>query len=86
MESDDILVWDQVCVIEKPKFVRQLMQIGNCGSPIETEAGWLLLTHGVGPMRRYYIGASLLDLHDPCRVVGQTRGPLIVPIDEERSG
>ena len=62
------------------------MQIGNCGSPIETEAGWLLLTHGVGPMRRYCIGATLLDLDDPCRVIGQTREPLIMPTDEERTG
>ena len=86
MESDDILVWDQARIIEEPKFLWQVMQIGNCGSPIETEAGWLLLTHGVGPMRRYCIGASLLDLHDPCRVIGQTREPLIVPTDEERWG
>ncbi len=62
MESDDILVWDQARVIEAPKFLWQIMQIGNCGSPIETEAGWLLLTHGVGPMRQYCIGATLLDL------------------------
>ena len=62
------------------------MQIGNCGSPIETEAGWLLLTHGVGPMRRYCIGATLLDLDDPCRVIGLTREPLIVPTDDERTG
>ena len=86
MESDDILVWDQARLIEAPKFLWQVMQIGNCGSPIETEAGWLLLTHGVGPMRRYCIGATLLDLDDPCRVIGQTREPLIVPTDEERHG
>jgi predicted GH43/DUF377 family glycosyl hydrolase len=86
MESDDILVWDQARVIEAPKFLWQVMQIGNCGSPIETEAGWLLLTHGVGPMRRYCIGATLLDLDDPCRVIGQTREPLIMPTDEERTG
>ena len=86
MESDDILAWDQARVIEAPKFIWQVMQIGNCGSPIETEAGWLLITHGVGPMRRYCIGATLLDLDDPCRVIGLTREPLIVPSDEERSG
>ena len=86
MESDDILAWDQARAIEAPKFFWQVMQIGNCGSPIETEAGWLLLTHGVGPMRRYCIGATLLDLDDPCRVIGQTREPLIVPTDEERTG
>ena len=86
MESDDILVWDQARVIESPKYLWQIMQIGNCGSPIETEAGWLLLTHGVGPMRRYCIGATLLDLDDPCHVIAQTREPLILPSDEERSG
>ena len=86
MESDDILVWDQARVIESPKYLWQIIQIGNCGSPIETEAGWLLLTHGVGPMRRYCIGATLLDLDDPCRVIGVTREPLIVPSDEGRSG
>ena len=86
MESDDILVWDQARVIDAPKFLWQVMQIGNCGSPIETEAGWLLLTHGVGPMRRYCIGATLLDLDDPCRVIGQTREPLIMPTDAERTG
>jgi predicted GH43/DUF377 family glycosyl hydrolase len=86
MESDDVLVWDLARVIEAPRFLWQVMQIGNCGSPIETEAGWLLLTHGVGPMRRYCIGATLLDRDDPCRVIGQTREPLIVPSDEERTG
>jgi predicted GH43/DUF377 family glycosyl hydrolase len=86
MESDDILAWDQASVIESPKYLWQIMQIGNCGSPIETEAGWLLLTHGVGAMRRYCIGATLLDLDNPCRVIGLTREPLIVPGDDERSG
>jgi predicted GH43/DUF377 family glycosyl hydrolase len=86
MESSDVLVWDSARVVEAPRFLWQVMQIGNCGSPIETEAGWLLLTHGVGPMRRYCIGATLLDLDDPCRVIGQTREPLIVPTDEERTG
>ena len=56
-----------------------MIQIGNCGSPLETEAGWLLLTHGVGPMRQYCIGATLLDHDDPCRVIGQTSEPLLVP-------
>ena len=86
MESDDIRCWDRARQIQAPKYPWQVMQIGNCGSPIETEAGWLLLTHGVGPMRQYCIGAMLLDLDDPCRVIGQTREPLIVPVDQERSG
>ena len=62
------------------------MQIGNCGSPIETGAGWLVLTHGVGPMRRYAIGALLLDLNDPRKVIGHLREPLLVPDATERDG
>jgi predicted GH43/DUF377 family glycosyl hydrolase len=62
------------------------MQQRHCGSPLETEAGWLLLTHGVAPMRHYCIGATLLDRDDPSRVIGQTREPLLVPAEEERSG
>ena len=73
-------------LIQAPKFPWQVIQIGNCGSPIETERGWLLLTHGVGPMRQYCIGATLLDHDDPSRVIGQTREPLLVANDEERSG
>jgi predicted GH43/DUF377 family glycosyl hydrolase len=62
-----------------------VVQIGNCGSPLETEAGWLLVTHGVGPMRQYCIGATLLDRDDPRRVLGQTREPLLMPTDEGRT-
>ena len=69
-----------------PEFPWQVIQIGNCGSPLETESGWLLLTHGVGPMRQYCIGASLLNHDDPCRVIGQTREPLLVPSENERFG
>jgi predicted GH43/DUF377 family glycosyl hydrolase len=86
MESDDVLCWDQAQVIQVPKFAWQLIQIGNCGSPIETERGWLMMTHGVGPMRQYCIGATLLDREDPRRVIGQTREPLLVANEEERSG
>lgn len=64
----------------------ELIQIGNCGSPIETEAGWLVLTHGVGPMRRYAIGAMLLDLEDPSRTIAQLPEPLMVPEADEREG
>ncbi|MBW2712386.1 MAG: glycosidase, partial [Deltaproteobacteria bacterium] len=64
----------------------ELIQIGNCGSPIETEAGWLVLTHGVGPLRRYAIGAILLDLEDPQRVIGQLVEPLLTPAPDERDG
>ena len=62
------------------------MKIGNCGSPIETEAGWLVITHGVGPMRKYSLGAILLDLNDPARIVGELREPLISPGANQRDG
>ena len=64
----------------------ELIQVGNCGSPIETDAGWLVLTHGVGPMRRYAIGALLLDLRHPQRVVAELRHPLLDPDRTEREG
>ena len=62
------------------------MQLGNCGSPLETEAGWLVMTHGVGPMRCYSLGAILLDRDDPKRVIGHLDDPLLVPTGEEREG
>ena len=86
MESDDVYVWDEASLLCAPKFPWEVIQIGNCGSPIETEAGWLLLTHGVGPMRQYCIGATLLDHDDPSRVIGQTSEPLLVPTGSERIG
>ncbi len=86
MESDDVLYWEQAQVIQKPQFPWQVIQLGNCGSPIETEKGWLLMTHGVGPMRQYSIGASLFDLEEPWRLIGQTCEPLLAPTDLERAG
>ena len=86
MESDDVLDWDRAQLLQTPTFPWQVIQIGNCGSPLETEAGWLLLTHGVGPMRQYCIGATLLDHDDPCRVIAQTDEPLLVPSETERFG
>jgi predicted GH43/DUF377 family glycosyl hydrolase len=86
MESDDVRVWDEARLLQAPRFVWEIIQVGNCGSPLETEAGWLLLTHGVGPMRRYCIGATLLDLDDPSRVIGQTAEPLLMPAGPERAG
>lgn len=86
MESDDVRVWDEARLLCVPKFPWEVIQIGNCGSPLETEAGWLLLTHGVGPMRQYCIGATLLDLNDPSRVIGQTSEPLLTPTGSERIG
>ena len=86
VQSDNVKVWDDAKLLQKPKFSWEVIQIGNCGSPLETDAGWLLLTHGVGPMRQYCIGATLLDRDDPSRVIGQTREPLLVPTGHERSG
>ncbi len=86
MESDDVLAWEHAQLIQEPKFAWQVIQIGNCGSPIETEQGWLLMTHGVGPMREYCIGATLLDKDEPWRVIAQSREPLLMPTDDERSG
>ena len=64
----------------------EFIKIGNCGSPIETEAGWLVLSHGVGAMRKYCLGAFLLDLNDPTRVIGRLREPLLSPNEAEREG
>ena len=84
--SDNVRFWNEGALIQTPRYPWEFVQIGNCGSPIETEAGWLLLTHGVGPMRRYCMGATLLDIYDPSRIVGQLTEPLLMPITEERSG
>ena len=84
--SSDVHQWDDVAELYRPQHPWELLQIGNCGSPIETEAGWLVLTHGVGPMRRYAIGALLLDLQDPHRVLGHLPEPLIEPAEDERAG
>jgi predicted GH43/DUF377 family glycosyl hydrolase len=84
--STDVHHWNDVVELYRPQHAWELLQIGNCGSPIETEVGWLVLTHGVGPMRRYAIGALLLDLNDPRRVIGHLREPLIEPNEDEREG
>ncbi|MFD2078977.1 Predicted glycosyl hydrolase, GH43/DUF377 family [Actinopolymorpha cephalotaxi] len=78
--------WQQPVPLHVPRLGWELTQVGNCGSPLETEAGWLVLTHGVGPMRRYAIGALLLDLHRPERVIAQLPGVLLAPQDEESEG
>jgi predicted GH43/DUF377 family glycosyl hydrolase len=84
--SDDVTLWNDATELDKPAAPWQLLAIGNCGSPLETEAGWLVLTHGVGPMRRYAIGALLLDLDDPASVLGRLPYPLIEPQEREREG
>jgi predicted GH43/DUF377 family glycosyl hydrolase len=86
MSSDNIHFWQEAELLQKPEYPWEFIQIGNCGSPIETEEGWILLTHGVGPMREYCIGAYLLDLEDPSKIIGRLREPLLSPTEEEREG
>ena len=86
MFSDDVYFWNERKALLKPTFPWELIQLGNCGSPIETEAGWLVLSHGVGPLRKYCIGAFLLDRDDPAKVLGRLREPLIKPNQNEREG
>ena len=84
--TDHLAVWTTASPCQQPTEVWETVQLGNCGPPIETDAGWLVLTHGVGPMRTYSIGAILLDLDDPRRVVGRLRRPLLAPADDDRDG
>lgn len=86
MYSDKINIWEKPTLLQKPKFSWEFVQIGNCGSPIETEKGWLVITHGVGPLRRYVLGASLLELEDPTKEIGRLREPLLIPNNDEREG
>lgn len=84
--SDDLYTWNGGQTILKPKFPWEFVQIGNCGSPIELDSGWLMLTHGVGPVRRYSIGAALLDKNDPSKVIARLKEPLVRPDPSEREG
>jgi len=84
--SDDLYRWEGGQAILKPQFPWEFVQIGNCGSPIELEEGWLLLTHGVGPVRKYSIGAALLDKRDPSKVLARSSEPLLRPEPSEREG
>ncbi len=86
MFSDYPHYWNDPQILMRPAESWESVKIGNCGSPIETEAGWLVITHGVGPMRKYCIGAALLDLEDPTKVIGRLREPLISPEGNEREG
>jgi predicted GH43/DUF377 family glycosyl hydrolase len=86
MESDNIHFWYDKEMLIRPAYPWEFIQLGNCGSPIETDEGWILLTHGVGPMREYCIGAVLLDLDDPKKVIGRLKEPLLMPNENEREG
>jgi predicted GH43/DUF377 family glycosyl hydrolase len=86
MFSDNVHFWNEYKLLLKPTFPWELVQLGNCGSPIETDAGWLVLSHGVGPLRKYCIGAFLLDRNDPSKVIGRLREPLLKPNQSEREG
>ena len=86
MFSENIHFWQESQIIQEPTHPWEFIQIGNCGSPLETEKGWLVLTHGVGPMRQYCIGAMLLDLDYPEKVIARLEEPLLTPHEEEREG
>ena len=86
MSSDNLHFWTEPKILLGPAQPWEFIKMGNCGSPIETEAGWLVLSHGVGAMRKYCLGAFLLDLNDPTRVIGRLPEPLLAPNEAEREG
>ncbi len=86
MYSDHLHFWQEAHIIQEPVEPWEFIQIGNCGSPLEISEGWLVLTHGVGAMRQYFIGAILLDLNDPSKVIARLDEPLLSPTEEEREG
>lgn len=86
MFSDDLYIWDNYQILMEPEYLWELVQLGNCGSPVKTDKGWLLLTHGVGAMRTYVISAILLDLNDPSKIIGRLAKPLIEADELEREG
>ncbi len=86
MFSDHLHFWDEAIMLQEPAMPWEFFQIGNCGSPIELTEGWLVLTHGVGAMRQYCIGAILLDLEDPTKIIARLEEPLLTPNEEEREG
>ena len=86
MYSDDLYNWNSKKILTIPEHSWELVQMGNCGSPIETDEGWLVITHGVGPVRKYSIGAILLDLNDPTKMIGRLKQPILDPNEMEREG
>jgi predicted GH43/DUF377 family glycosyl hydrolase len=86
MFSDSLRFWNEAKLLQEPVHPLEFVQVGNCGSPVETSEGWLALCHGVGPMRRYSIWAELLDLDDPSQVIGRLDEPILTPDEHERDG
>lgn len=86
MYSDKLHIWSDPVLLQSPKYSWEFVQIGNCGSPIETEEGWIMITHGVGAMRRYCLSASLLDLNDPSKEIGRLKEPILIANKDEREG
>ncbi len=86
MFSDSLRFWDEAQLLQEPAHPLEYVQIGNCGSPVETPEGWLSLFHGVGPMRRYSVWAQLLDLDDPTQIIGRLHEPILTPDEHERDG
>ena len=86
LQSDDLLTWNAGTLLMEPKFAWEFVQIGNCGSPIELDEGWLVLTHGVGAMRKYSIGAILLDKKDPSKILARSVEPILAAFDRDREG
>jgi predicted GH43/DUF377 family glycosyl hydrolase len=86
MFSDSVRFWDESELLQEPVHPLEFVQVGNCGSPVETSEGWLTLFHGVGPMRKYSIWAELLDIDDPSRVIGRLNEPILTPDEHERDG
>ncbi len=86
MYSDDLFIWKNYEIIMTPKDTWGFVQLGNCGSPIKTKEGWLVITHAVGPLRKYVLGAILLDLKNPSKIIKKLNKPLLSPNEEEREG
>ena len=86
MFSDHLHFWQESQVFQRPNHPWEFVQLGNCGSPIETDEGWLMLTHGVGAMRKYRIGVQLLDIKNPSKIIGSLKEPILVPSADERDG
>lgn len=86
MRTDDLRIWNSEDKVQSPRYPWELARIGNCGSPVETEAGWLVITHGVGPFRSYSLGAILLDIDNPGAVIGRLTESLLAASSEEREG